>query len=355
MKIVILFPRFGIGGVSKSLAFVANAYAREGHEVIAISMSEEEQTVRLLPSITKEYIVLPSGSTRMQSVLYKLRWAIAFRSKIRQCNPDWIVVFRPDLVRAVFLSLLAWRKKPKILASERGNPTSYGNRLFTYKRYYNKCNVVVFQTPIVETFYNLSTTSVVIPNPFITRSSRVVRKSALGRNIISVGRLSHEKNFEGLIRAYALCQQELPSDTKLIIYGEGDLRGTLEGLIQELGLTSHVLLPGNVVDFTSIEDDSGLFVLNSYSEGMPNALIEAMIVGLPAIATDCPAGGVSWLSDGGRRVRLVPVDNPEALAFAIVEVMKNSSIQRRLVEASRELEIILDSDKIENKWLNIIQ
>lgn len=354
MKILFLFPRLGIGGVSKSLAFVANAYTAEGHSVVALSMSNEPQTVNLSPSIKKEFLPLPSSRSRLFSLFLKLYWSIRFRLKVRHHKPDWIVVFRPDLTKAVMFSLLKMKHKPKILASERGNPKAYGERWKNYKSYYNKCTGVVFQTPQVQDFYSLSTSSYIIPNPAVSRLGASTQQRTLGQNIISVGRLSPEKNFEGLIQAFALCRPYLP-ESKLIIYGDGEHREVLAHLIKSLNLEEFVLMPGNVADFVALDDDAGLFVLNSLTEGMPNSLIEAMLAGLPCVASDCPSGGVAWLSDNGRRAKLVPVNDATALTTAIQEVFSDQSLRNSLIRNSAELDSLLNPEIIRERWVDIIR
>ena len=224
-----------------------------------------------------------------------------------------------------------------------------------YRNFFNRCNVVVFQTEMARDVYHISRKSVIIPNPVISRCGQMAFKTyRSGKNIVSAGRLSKEKNFIGLIRAFAQNQERL-GNSKLIIYGDGPEYYNLQTLVKQLKVQNRVLLPGNVKDFTKQEDDGGIFVLNSLNEGMPNALLEAMGAGYACIASDCPIGAPAWLSDNGRRVRLIPVADDKALGDAMVDIYNNDSIALELRINAREILDILDPERIKQLWLSLIE
>ena len=131
--------------------------------------------------------------------------------------------------------------------------------------------------------------------------------------IVSVGRLTEQKDYPTLLRAFALMREQL--EAKLIILGEGEDRAKLESLIQELGLTDDVSLQGFDKNPYAYMAKAQLFVSSSAWEGLPTVIIEALALGTPVVATDCP-GGSREILEGGFGT-LVPVDNPEALALAM--------------------------------------
>ena len=122
----------------------------------------------------------------------------------------------------------------------------------------------------------------------------------------------------------------------------------------ELGINNQVLFAGNVNDFTQQNDDASIFVLNTLSEGMPNALIEAMVAGYACICTDCPIGAPRWLSDNGRRVKLVPVKDDIALSNAILEIATNREMADNLAKNALEIKELLSPERISKMWLNLI-
>lgn len=136
--------------------------------------------------------------------------------------------------------------------------------------------------------------------------------------LLGVGRLTQQKNFPNLIRAFAEVRKQHPS--RLMILGEGEDRSALEALIGELGLQAEVSLPGFVQNPYAYMKRAAMFVLSSDWEGLPTVLIEALALGTPVVATDCPSGPREILR-GGMLGRLVPMNNASALAQAITATL----------------------------------
>ncbi len=134
--------------------------------------------------------------------------------------------------------------------------------------------------------------------------------------ILSVGRLTAQKDQQTLIRAFALVRKKVVA--KLVILGEGENRAKLEALISELGLASDISLPGFHKNPFAFMSRARLFVLSSAWEGLPGSLIQAMACGCPVVSTDCPSGPKEILQDG-RLGRLVPVGDATSMAGAILE------------------------------------
>lgn len=132
--------------------------------------------------------------------------------------------------------------------------------------------------------------------------------------VLGVGRLTRQKNFANLLRAFARVRARKPA--RLVVLGEGEDRDALERLAGELGLTEDVDLPGFVPNAYDYMAHADLFALSSDWEGLPTVLIEALALGARIVATDCPSGPREILADG-RYGRLVPVADPVALADAI--------------------------------------
>ncbi len=132
--------------------------------------------------------------------------------------------------------------------------------------------------------------------------------------IISVGRLAPAKDYQNLIRAFAILRKTTPA--RLMIIGEGSERERLEALTRELGLEQDVSLPGMMLNPFPYVARSAVFALSSKWEGLPTSLIEALACETPVVATDCKSGPAEIL-DGGRYGKLVPTSDPAALAEAI--------------------------------------
>ena len=157
--------------------------------------------------------------------------------------------------------------------------------------------------------------------------------------IMGIGRLTRQKDFPTLLRAFARLQEKRPS--RLIILGEGALRPQLMELANELGIKEKIDLPGFSANPYAWLSRADLFVLSSAWEGSPNVLTEALALGTPAVATDCPSGPREIL-DGGRYGALVPVGDAVALATAMERTLNDPlpkaylqrAVEQYTVEAS---------------------
>lgn len=132
--------------------------------------------------------------------------------------------------------------------------------------------------------------------------------------VVAVGRLTQQKDFPTLLRAFARVRQTRPA--RLVILGEGVDRPELEALVKELDLEADVALPGFVENPYAYMSRASLYVLSSRWEGLPTVLIEALYCGPPIVATDCPSGSKEILANG-RHGALVPVGDVKALALAM--------------------------------------
>jgi glycosyltransferase involved in cell wall biosynthesis len=175
--------------------------------------------------------------------------------------------------------------------------------------------------------------------------SRLARKEQ-GPLIVAMGRLVKQKGFSVLLRAFALLRTEQVA--RLVILGEGELRRSLEGEVEQLGLGCDVVLPGFINDPFPLLRGADLFVLSSFWEGLPNGLIQAMACGTPVVATDCPSGPAEILGNG-RWGRLVPVGDANALAVAMAATLADKSHPDVLARAAD-----FNLDKAVNGYLKLM-
>lgn len=149
--------------------------------------------------------------------------------------------------------------------------------------------------------------------------------------ILAVGRLTPAKDYPTLLRAFARIRRR--RDCRLLILGEGELRTSLEVLIDELGIRDSVQMPGFAENPFALMRAASLFVLSSAWEGLPNVLIQAMACGAPVISTDCPSGP-SEILEGGKWGALVPVGDDAELAAAIEEGLNGNGVRDAQERAS---------------------
>ena len=163
--------------------------------------------------------------------------------------------------------------------------------------------------------------------------------------ILGMGRLTRQKDFETLLRAFSALQAELPS--RLVILGEGPQPGDrerLETLARALGISERLLLPGFQKNPYAWLARADLFVLSSAWEGSPNALTEALALGVPCVSTDCPSGPSEILA-GGRYGPLLPVGDASAMTTAMLHTLRAPRPRAELREAVAEYRADLSASR----------
>lgn len=154
--------------------------------------------------------------------------------------------------------------------------------------------------------------------------------------VCSVGNLVARKGQATLVQALPLVHEEI-NDVRLVLVGRVDdevFVARLWELAAELGVQDHISLAGYQPDALPYIAHADVFALASTTEGMSMVLVEAMALGVPVVATDCP-GGVPFVVDGGRCGRLVPVGDPQAMASALVALLRKSQMRDELIAAGR--------------------
>ncbi len=166
---------------------------------------------------------------------------------------------------------------------------------------------------------------------------RVERAHRTGaeRYLLSIGRLAEEKRFDRLIRCFAALAHLRQFDQwSLKIVGEGPLRPALQQQIDALEMGSRIALTGQVQDVGAILSQADGFVLTSQFEGFPNALLEAMAVGLPCASVDCPSGPRE-MSMNGKVALLVPLNDEPGLTDAMSRIMGDARLRETLGRQAR--------------------
>ena len=161
-----------------------------------------------------------------------------------------------------------------------------------------------------------------------------------------------QKNQKMMIAALKEVLKKHP-DYQLVIYGEGPSREELESFVRELGVEEHVLLPGNVTDIHDRIKDAEMFVLSSDYEGMPNALIEAMCLGLPSVSTKV-SGATDLIKDHENGI-LTDLNDQKQLENAMLELIENKELSERLAINAAGLNQELEVSGIMQQWTDFIK
>jgi glycosyltransferase involved in cell wall biosynthesis len=145
--------------------------------------------------------------------------------------------------------------------------------------------------------------------------------------------LEPQKDFPLLIRAFARLAGDIP-DARLVIAGDGSLRGSLQAQIEQAGLQQRCRLLGHVSDVPLLHHAFNLFVQSSFYEGTPNAVLEAMALESPIVATD--AGGTAEIARHGIDALIVPFRDEPALTAALLDAVRKRDATTARVRAARQ-------------------
>lgn len=356
MKILFALNKLNIGGPQKVVAFLANKLCKDHNEVCIITYSDAEPTIYLEDSVQWISIHYEAIVNNSKNILHKriaqIPLVFTLRKKIRELNPDIVCVFTVSVLRIVELALIGCHYP--IISSERGNPCSY-SKSFRRKvtKAYKKCHIVVFQTEEARDSLDISN-GIVIPNPAIKRTDGgKIKKTGIENLLLAAGRLEEEKGFAFLIECIEEVCKKIPCILR--IYGSGTQETYLKRIIKEKNLEDTVYLCGESNYIFEINSDASIYILSSYTEGMPNVLIEAMLAGIPCIATNCASGGPGFLLDYGNRGDLVEVGDKDQMVEAIIKNLSTKKYVKERALRAMEIEKVLSPEKIYSQWINVFK
>ena len=244
------------------------------------------------------------------------------------------------------------RAGERVIVSERNNPMIAYPEWFSWcQKIYDQADYVVFQTREVQNMFSLQTQahSRILPNPVsVSCLAKGIRKP----RIVNVARLHRNKNQALLIRAFAGFLPFHPEYT-LSLYGAGNMRTELEALADELGIREHVFFHGHVESIHEQISDAGMFVLSSDTEGMPNALVEAMMMGLPCISTAC-TGAKEVIRDGWNGL-LCEIGNVRSLTDAMMYMAEHPAEAESMRHHAMETADAFRLDHAICQWTKLVR
>jgi len=345
-RLTLAVPSLALGGAERVVAKMANHWADRGDAVTVVTLSgEASDTYALDPRVTRIALnAMRDSRGPMQAIAHNVHRVRLLRRAIVDAAPETVISFTD---RMNVLTLLACRPLGvDTVISERVDPSRYEiGRAWSWlrRRVYPCARALVVQTErvrrqMVEVMRGRPI--YVIPNAVEARKVAAPLRTAEParvRWVVAMGRLAPQKGFDLLIDAFSRVAARHPQ-WSLKILGEGPDRPALERLIDMKGLAGRVVLAGWEPDPSAALERGDLFVLSSRFEGFPNALLEAMACGLPAVGFDCQSGPAEIIRDQIDGI-LVPPEDVAGLANAIDRTLTDEALRRRLAaEAVRVVE-----------------
>lgn len=340
MKLALVISSLGGGGGERIMLDLARGWIDRGHAVTIVTLSTPESDAYPVPDGAARVALDCMGDRggRLAAPFRLLQRVRRIRGALRAVQADVVIGF---MVPTTVLALLAARDLgcPVMVyelvdpAMERV-PPPYG---WLRRRLYPGASAVLAQTPRAQaSLERIAPGSRVrvapgfVP-PFVLAQRREMLPEG-APSFLAVGRLAHQKGFDMLLRAFARIAAEIP-DWSLRVLGSGPLGDALAAQTTALGLGDRVTwIPRHPAPW-SFATRPGVFVLSSRYEGFPNVLLEAMAVGLPPVAFDCPSGPGEIIRHGQNGV-LVPCGDVDRLAVAMQEMALAPEVREQIAAAA---------------------
>ena len=322
------------GGAERAVAALASGMADAG---IKTSILLNRRCENEYPVSNNVRIYALQGKYAVPgNIIHKTKKTFARYRLIQKIDPDIVLAFLDGIIEPTFLSCLALRKK--FVPSVRIAPQIGPKWRRMIRDFIIACSTACFvQNEEQKSYFSkkIQRKTFVVPNPIsdgFIAEPRVYNSQA--KIIVNAGRLHKQKNQKMLILAMEQMQAKYP-ELVLKIYGEGAEQDALNQLIRSHGLEGVVQLCGRSENMRAVYAEADVFVLSSDFEGMPNALMEAMAMGLPCISTNCPTGPKDLIEDM-KNGMLIPVGATEQLVQRLKQLCEDAELRRTLGERARQ-------------------
>lgn len=340
------------------ISVLANGFVQKGHGVHITQMIRSESFYPLEEqvSLSGMDIAIRRNSRLLaywDQARFFLRGLCHVKKDIKAHQPDVVIAFmRQSCIMMWMLKLLG--EKTPLICSERNDPTvqrAMVRRLM--KWVYGKADLFVCQGRGVFNYFHKVEKKTIISNPVPKYDHPCLSAAQRRKAVVAVGRLDKQKNFPLLIQSFQVIHKDFP-DYILEIYGSGPEQTRLEQMIAQMEAEEYIHLMGAHSDLHACIHDAALFVMPSDYEGFPNALAEAMSLGLPVVSTDF-ATGIARELIGKENGRVVPVGDSAALAEAMVELLSSPELRDICSDSNVKISDIYSADAITEKWEQAIK
>lgn len=353
-KIIFTIDTIGSGGAERVMATLANYMAEKDHTVIMVNADSSKPFYQIDNRVTLKKMNLSWDKSGCVAMLERMVQKYLYLEKLfKKEKPDVVLSFLYNMEIPAILAALT--TKTKIVVSVRNSVQYYPRYVQLFRRiFFPHIKGVVFQSTVVQHTYpfNRLKNSCVIVNPLMAAiHDKVIPVEYEQRKpwIINVARLMPQKNQALLINAFAHISAQYPQ-MELHIFGEGKLRTALEQLIEELNLKNRVFLEGNVPDAIIKNKDARLFVMSSDHEGFPNALVEAMVCGIPSLSTKFDTGVAEQLIRDGENGFLCEAGNLQDLEKQMIRALDIGEKIQSISEKASDLFDMVNTERVCSEW-----
>ena len=349
-KLLISCATLGHGGAERVLSILSRAFADNYDEVIYLMWLKDEVFYEIDPRVRLVFLPDISGHNN------RYREILSFRKFVKKENPDLILSFLTPFNMLVQVATIGLGIKTVVC--ERNDPHYVpGGKIMEMLRdfTYLWADGILAQTDYSRECYKgrLRKKTSVIYNPVMMTEDNVGSALTTKKQdrIISVGRLHPQKNQKMMIDAFSLFLVTHPT-YELLIYGEGPLKQELIEYCKKREVSGSVKFMGHSNQVWEEIKKSKVFVLSSIAEGMSNALIESMCLGMPVVSTKV-AGAVDLIKDGENGY-LVDLNDSETMSERLSRITDDENLSKNLGTEASRLYLILNEKTICNQWIDYI-
>ncbi len=352
-EIIVFSDGLGNSGVHRVTSELTDDWVKKGHSVILVYLTantEKTDYDDFFWNKDIEYVALKTP----RSIFRKYLYTTAAFWRILRKHPNAVAVSLSVMSNFV-LGFCSPLLHNQVVLSDRNDPTrrpagsiKQKVRNWCFKR----ANTIILQTEDVKAYYfkHIGRTGIVIPNP-VNNNLPAPYEGERDKVIVTASRLNKQKNIPVLIQAFAKLHPEFP-DYTLKIYGRGEEEEHLRNLVDSLGLSDSIRLEGFCNDIFQAIQRCSMYVCSSDYEGISNALLEAMALGMPVISTDCPVGGARLLIDHYVNGVLVGLNDAEGLYTEMKHLIEEPDFAKQLGLEAQAVRKKYAIETISQRWID---
>lgn len=340
------------GGTERVISVLANRMVDMGHKVTIVMIADP--TIEY--DLDKRVVTVCVSKATGGSLIGRIKRICNMRKVFAQDKTAKIISM--GTVANLFTIVASIGLSNPISISERNDPNRLNHRpikkheVWIRNILYRRADRVVLQTPDVAEIFPMAIQrkSVVIANPIPDDLPEPIAYENREKTVIAAGRFIPSKNYKMLIDVFSEFNKCFP-EYQLLIFGKGDTEPEIRKQIEGLEMQEKILLCGFSDNLYEELGRGGMYVSTSDSEGLSNSLLEALAMGIPTIATDCPVGGTRMCIRDGINGYMIPVRDYEALLQKMTALASDKELGKRFAKEAVRIREDFSAKTITKQWM----